>query len=229
MITKLLPASNDVIQELWRVGLTLVPRTLAQDLLKMPAGTAYQWNPLADRAEWESRGWQAVPCERHPGLFAPYGQGGEIITMGTLLLMEKDAALVAAEKAKCVDQAHQNVVDWGTRAGANGLSGAATVDKATLVVGDGGSEPDVARQTRIPGDMIPHYAAIMRERDRLRDQWYRDHPERNITPEISGDLMRQAIRVVRDRLHNPSQQENDNGTSPSLGTESSGKPAEHGD
>jgi hypothetical protein len=156
-----------IIQDLWGIGFTIVPRTgsLPPDPVA-PLGVAYQWNatPKAD-------GWVPVPASRHPGLFAPYGYVGDIEVNG-LYLMERPKAEVDAFHADAHAKARENVDNWFQRQAVSGFIGSVTV----LEEGSGGERKTDIREvgdktlenaTKIPRELTPYIGQIFEERDRL--------------------------------------------------------------
>lgn len=169
---------REIIQELWGLGFTVVPRSLNERAFDLadglaPPGMAYQWC-----ANQKPDGWSAVPASRHPGLFAPYGYAGDIEVNGCWL-MERPQTEVDAFHATAHAKARQNVADWLDRTGAMGFTGGVTV----LQEGGGGRSADVREigtttienAIIIPRELSPHIREIFAERDRLwgaSDEWW---------------------------------------------------------
>lgn len=170
---------RDMIQELWGIGLTVVPRAVNEKAFDLadglaPPGMAYQWC-----ANQKLDGWSAVPASRHPGLFAPYGYTGDIEINGCWL-MERPQAEVDAFHANAYTKVRQNVDDWLARTGAMGFTGGVTV----LQEGSGDVRNADVREigdkttenvTQIPPELMPHISRIFRIRDSLwesSDRWW---------------------------------------------------------
>lgn len=155
---------------LWEAGFTLAERSHDQtDMVKPPAGRAYQWMHLEhDRAMFEGTGWARVPHDRHPGVFAPWGATGNIEWSG-MGLFEKPKFEVDAELAANAAKAHQNVQDWADKAAKDGFFGIA----GAVEDGHGVGRVEVAatktfeNATPIPRDMQPYIVQIFEERDGL--------------------------------------------------------------
>jgi hypothetical protein len=171
--------SEQLIQDLWGIGFTIVPRTPIPDLWdaaagKAPAGMSYQWN-----ADPKQAGWKCVPAYRHPGLFAPYVYRDDI-EVGGLWLMERPKAEVEAEQQAAHAKAQRNVDDWLARQGAAGFTGGVTV----LSEGSNQTNQASVREigvksiedvTKIPPDLYGRLGEIFAERDRLwecSDEWW---------------------------------------------------------
>lgn len=168
---------NELIEDLWGIGFTVVPRLPDYALLDVnpggkPRGMAYQWCDKQNLDQWLKNGWKHVPASRHRGIYAPWGYSDDIEVSG-LFLMEKSQVEVDAFHKASHDKAQQNVDDWYARQGAAGFTGGVTV----LGEGSAGQSAEVAdigggessSRTKIPPDLFEHLPALMRERDRLVD------------------------------------------------------------
>lgn len=152
------------------MGYAVVPIPSLTELLDIPkprAGMSYQWH---DKSALD--GWKAVPCSRHPGLFAPLGSSDDICVHHLYLLerskVETDAVLQGAR-----DKALKNVDDWFARQTGSGFTGAVTVlgesaSARTAEITEIGEQQSL--RTKIPPDLFEHLAELLRERDRLVDQ-----------------------------------------------------------
>jgi hypothetical protein len=230
-----------IIQDLWGIGFTIVPRTgsLPPDPVA-PHGMAYQWNgiPKAD-------GWIPVPASRHPGQFAPYGYVGDI-EFGGLYLMERPKAEVDAFHADAHAKARENVDNWFQRQAVSGFIGGVTV----LEEGSGGERKTDIREigdktlenfTQIARELAPYAAEIFKERDRLWQEAHTWWDVRHVTPEYQlyreltvkhpewtrGQVMNAvltpiAIENIREKLAtegaNHEQSTNSDGTEAQAGT-----------
>jgi hypothetical protein len=198
-------ASEVMIQALWGMGLTIVPRAPADKVFDLanglaPRGMTYQWND--DR---QAKGWECVPAERHPGLFAPWGHIGPI-EVNRLWLMERPKAEVDAFHAEAHRKARQNVDDWYSNVVVDGFTGGVTI----LMEGSGGRSSDIREvgdktledATKIPRELTPYIGQIFEVRDRLwesSDQWW-GKP----TPEFSRytELAQENPEWTRGQLMN---------------------------
>lgn len=116
--------AREIIHELWGSGWTFTRRRRGDPFDvptdAVPAGMSYQWT---ERSKITAA-WTPVPTERHDGLFAPAGTGGDI-EVGGMVLVERKKQDVDAEQAQRVAKAHQNVEDWKAKFG--GFSGGVRV------------------------------------------------------------------------------------------------------
>lgn len=237
-----------IVQELWGLGLTVIPRVPAEKVFDLanglaPAGMAYQWE------DGPRVGWKFVPASRHPGLFMPYGHVGDIEVNG-LWLSERPKAEVDAFHDETRRKARQNVADWYDRAGAQGFTGGVTV----LTDGSGGRSSDIREiglktiedATKIPMELMPYVSKIFAERDRLwadaGEWWGKLTPENLCYAKLSGlhpewtrgQLMNAvltpiAIENIRKRLEGTEHDQSTNSESAGSGaadTPSSGPSAE---
>ena len=60
--------------------------------------TIYNWDHIQHQVNLARNGWEAVPAERHDGLYMPKGHQGPI-EYGGQILMERDARLTAQARA----------------------------------------------------------------------------------------------------------------------------------
>jgi len=207
IVTEIL--TTDQIHDLWGAGYTIVRRPADPfeiDKKLIPHGMSYQWN----EAEAKLPGWKPVPFSRHEGVFAPYGCSGDIF-VGGLSLCEKARAEVEVELKRNAARAQQNVEDWATRTGAQGITGGARVvaqdsdgrfeivketyiGKKPVLAGDAvvlESNKTIETTVGIPRDMTPHIASIFKERDRLEAEVVRK--DRTLAPGPIADKFYAAV------------------------------------
>jgi hypothetical protein len=203
---------RDAVQELWGMGYAVVPLLSLTELLDLPkprTGMSYQWHdkPTLD-------GWKAVPCSRHPGLFAPLGSSDDICVHHLYLLerpkAETDAALQAAR-----DKAKKNVDDWFGRQADHGLSGTVTVlgesgSHRTAEVTEIGERQSL--RTKVPPEMFEHLAELLRERDRLLVAMQEESViSIEQLPSARETCLRVAIENIRTKYAAPAATEATNG------------------
>jgi hypothetical protein len=230
---------RDLVQDLWGMGLTVVPRIITTASLfeaaTAPAGMAYQWHGYSS-----ADGWNPVPCERHPGLFAPYGYQGNVELNG-LFLMERPKAEVDAFHAAAHARAHKNVDDWFLRQSGGGFVGHVTVlgedsaGKRTATVSDVGEGSSY--QNKIPSDMFDHLPELLRERDRLVAAAMKasiEVPGSQAQIDLKRSCMELAIDTIRKKYAKGNEDERGDGTEARRATENDGSgegggsPAESG-
>jgi hypothetical protein len=142
-----------VIEDLWRMGLTIVPRREPNtlfDAVEAPAGMHYEWR-APDSAD---EGWSPVMTIAYPGVFAPY-HVVEAIRHGNLRLMWCEKANADAHYAEARARALQNVEDWAKITGTE-FSGFARV-----------SGDVYPHEVPLPIEVFEHLSEVFRERDRL--------------------------------------------------------------
>lgn len=180
---------DDVIQDLWGGGYTIIARRMLHpDPFHVPPqlvphGRSYQWwHLIHDKFHFEcspgkSTGWAPVPASRHDGLFMPAGHVGDIEVNG-LGLFEKSKVEVDQEHAKQIAAAQKPLQDWGDRVREIGFTGGVRVvdqgGNITSIAMDAPGEvlerkdaKTIETTVAIPPDMMPHMSAIFAERDRL--------------------------------------------------------------
>jgi hypothetical protein len=204
IVTKILTYNQ--IQDLWGAGYTIVRRNrdpFDVDPKLIPAGMAYQWNPILLDVGVKfnvDEAWKPVPFSRHEGVFGPWGMQGDIYRDG-LMLFEKPKVDVDAGLQRSRAKAEQNVTDWVSKNAALGITGHVNVGSQTelgkldtlkeIKVGDVaisddgemaqvGSTKTIETIVQIPRDMVPHMAAIFTERDRLEAEVVRK--DRTLAP-----------------------------------------------
>ncbi len=166
------PSSDEIIQNLWGLGYTIVRRQsdhLYVDERIIPRGMAYQWCRIGDRHP----GWSAVPASRHDGIFAPAGYQGDI-EFGGLILMEKPKHEVDADLAANANKAQKQVDDWVDR-------------NAEQAVGD-------LREIHVgvPPELVPYISEILAERDVQLKRMDDSHG-------VKARALNIAIAIIRDR------------------------------
>jgi hypothetical protein len=197
---------RDVIHNLWGLGLTVVARTIGSalfDLAMPPKGSSYQWHETP-----EKDGWKAVPFDRHPGVFAPWGTMGDI-EYGDLYLLERPAAEVEAAHAASHAKARWNVDDWIRRQADAGFTGSVTMlgesesSRSAETVEIGAETP---LSSKIPDDLVPHLAELLRERDRLVAASIKASIDTLKPPnmaELRASCLQLAIETIRKRYAEP--------------------------
>lgn len=202
------------IQELWGLGLTVVPREITGDPFHVnpaiiPQGRSYQWLPVEkDRLAHQDHDddWRPVCYEDHPGHFAPYGTSGEVMTCGMKLCWKpkKDVEVARAkDRAKALDLE----MEWERRFSQHGITGGARrvifgdteVAVTEITMGKTSGVETVARPqektielvSEIPRDMQAYVGAIFEERDRLVQEVVR--PDRTLAPGEIADKFWDAI------------------------------------
>ena len=183
---------DDIIQDLWGAGFTILPRNRHPDPFfvppeMVPQGRSYQWWHLVHdkfhyhRDGGNSTGWAPVPASRHDGYFMPAGHIGNIELNG-LGLFEKPKFEVDQERDAGHAEAHRLVADWAAGAAEFGLSGAVSVGGVEIDVGDPvvakkvtdsvvrTADKTIETRVKIPGEMMPHMVEIFAERDLLYAQ-----------------------------------------------------------
>lgn len=200
--------SAQAIHDLWGEGFTVIPR-LSDPFPEVtaPDGLVYQWNLIGEKVQG---GWSPVPIERHPGIFAPYGTTGEISLRG-MALEEKPVELVENFHQEVRRKAQKNVDNWFERQSAAGFSG-----QVAVADGRGGKQTEIGsagegevNQTKIPLDLIPYIAILLKQRDAIVAEFTRATPELIVTPSLRAHAMESAIMFLRAQIA----KENDNGTS----------------
>jgi hypothetical protein len=199
--------SADQLHELWGIGYTVVPRSRHPDPFHVPeymvpATRFYQWFSLEhDKPLFTGTGWAPVPNNRHPGIFAPYGTGGDVQVHG-LGLFDKSKAEVDNDGAHSVAAAKKQVEDWASRFG--NLSGEVRVGGHAVaeLPGPAAAPMKHAFETeggtieltqKIPFDMTEHMATIFRERDRLKDALV--NPDRTLKSSEAANKFYAAIEA----------------------------------
>lgn len=189
--------SRDQLYDLWGAGFTVIRRgTFGMDLYATAdrickPGMAQQWCDAAHVWELIDNGWNYVPAERYPGLYAPYGYEGEV-KIGELVLLECPAHKIAKAKEDQVAAAHKLVTDWQDKYGGS-FSGEVSVNGERTEIGDidttellrssrqtlsdrmddtrgvyGNPETKTIESvTAIPRELTPYIAQIFEERDYL--------------------------------------------------------------
>lgn len=203
LVTEILTA--DQLHELWGCGFTIVRRgadPFEIDPKLIPAGRAYQWNPIKSDGPdvVASEGWTPVPYSRHEGVFAPWGTPGDIQIRG-MQLVEKAKDEVKGDLARTQAKALQNVEDWHTKAAALGFTGSVQVGADSVRVGTQTVEGKLDSLSEIDRDEVAW--GLLRSRERLRDAVARFQTKtiettvgipREMTPYIA------SIFKERDRL-----------------------------
>lgn len=189
------------IQDLWGLGFTVSRRNadpfeIEQRLI--PRGRSYQWNDRPDQD-----GWRPVPFSRHPGVFAPWGTGGdEPIVVGGLYLCERPEQQVIDAREEARRAASKQVTDWAKGVADFGFSGSVRVGDAVSDVGlsDGSASRHDGYTTRnktiettvkVPMAMLPHMGAVYAERDRLVGEVVL--PDRTLKPGPVADAFYSAV------------------------------------
>jgi len=164
--------SRGQVQDLWGAGFTVIRRnTFGDDLYEIAdrvcrPGMAQQWCDANRKKEFVADGWEVVPSERYPGLFAPYSYVGDV-EIGGLILLECPKHKVEKAKAAQVAAAHKLVDDWKEKWGGQ-FSGEATVGTQTVKIGE---TKTIENVTAIPRELTPYIAQIFNERDYLAKQY----------------------------------------------------------
>ena len=209
------PRFYQAIQDLWGMGLTVVPRLRHADPFYVPdyvipADRGYQWMHLEHDKVWIETGWSPVPYERHAGMFAPYGTGGNIEVQG-MGLFDKPKFEIERERSDSVKKAQGLMQDWADRMGAQGFGGGARVvgmGEADAVVTEikvgeavetrietiaRPQEKTVELVSAIPKDMTAYIGRIFAERDRIKEELIR--PDRSLVPCEIADKFYEAIEA----------------------------------
>lgn len=180
---------DDVIQDLWGAGYTIISRRMLHPdpfhvpELMIPQGRAYQWMHLVhDKVMFEGRGWAPVPASRHDGYFMPAGHVGDVEVNG-LGLFEKPKFEVDQDRAAQIAAANQPLLDWaannaeftgGARVVSFGDAEAAVTEISAGEISKHVEKINIDRTktvelvSEVPRDMVPHISQIFRERDRLK-------------------------------------------------------------
>lgn len=191
------------VNELWRMGYTIVQRAVHADPFHMdpaiiPKDRAYQWiHEDRDLPMYSTSGWTPVPYDRHPGVFGPIHWSGAIKHLG-LILVDKPKAEVEAEHRENHRKAQANVDDWFKRQQQTGFTGSANVIAGATFRDRDVGDADTT-ETQIPRELIGHVGPIMRERDRLIAQHFKDN-QKAPDAKTKGLLTQIAINIMRERL-----------------------------
>jgi hypothetical protein len=185
-----------VIEDLWRMGLTVVsrqaPHTLF-DAVEAPPGMHYEWRA----PDSSDDGWWPVMTIAYPGVFAPY-HVVEAIRHGNLRLMWCEKANADAHYAEARARALQNVEDWAKITGTE-FSGFARVSGDVYPVGGGHR----THEAPLPIEVFEHLSEVFRERDRLVAAAVKATQE-TLTTEVSitslrASCLKLAIETIRKK------------------------------
>lgn len=185
--------SRDQVQDLWGAGFTVIRRnTFGDDLYEIAdrvcrPGMAQQWGDANRKKEFVADGWEVVPSERYPGLFAPYSYVGDV-EIGGLILLECPKHKVEKAKAAQVAAAHKLVDDWKEKWGGQ-FSGEATVGTQTVKIGE---TKTIENVTAIPRELTSYIAQIFNERDRITKQ-YADEANTEVWTTRTMEIIHEAM------------------------------------
>lgn len=214
--------SQQQIGDLWAAGFTIIPRTLfgrdpyaTADAIKRP-GMAQQWGDKAQEATYRAQGWKIVYREDWHGLFAPFGQIGEVEIDG-LVLMRRPQHEVDRVHAENHAKAHKNVEDWIDRNAGDGFSVEIKESGKDTVRRNVNGALTLDTTVGIPRDMQPHIGVVLAERDRICsayangeyvapaliaafDQALQNNPQAEKWPLLRSIVLPTAIENVRAQL-----------------------------
>jgi hypothetical protein len=208
-----LPISMDQLHDLWGAGFTIAPRPrdpFEIDPKLIPRGMTYQWN--RECGGYLPNDWRPVPNARHPGLFAPWGTGGDV-EVGGLFLCERPEQITRRSREQETTKAKQLIDDWAMKAAADGITGSVCVGTQTaegkldaltsIEIGPGemdvtkvveiGSTKTIETTVGVPTDMFPYMNEVFRERDRLEAELVRK--DRTLVPGPIADKFYAAIEA----------------------------------
>jgi hypothetical protein len=192
--------SRELIDDLWGVGYTILPRARHPDPFFVPPelipwGRSYQWFDLKhdkfhfmnENGEY-SLGWSPVQADRHDGYFMPAGFIGDIEVNG-LGLFEKPKFEVDAEHAANAAKAKQQVTDWAEK-NSSLFEGHASVGAERTEIG---ATKTIENTTKIPHELTPYIAQIFEERDRLANDYVYKQDRSEVT-----QFERQYMKAMKE-------------------------------